>query len=232
MAPLGRCIMGFTAAMLAAPYLRSQTSNFNKIYWHLLCVCIRSVTLLTFLEKLDALAEGREQNFGSCQSDKKGHAPHERTADPVRKWTRSLEPPAGNDGRWLMARKGKWRAETPGGLTSGVGRRTKGAAAEPRARRRAAAPEGAERRSGSPAERGRGLWAGSEEAHLPRCRGRWSWCVRVGGGCGWAARSWRVSAGGRGCEAAAPACPRNRKRRKRRRTKGRAEADRSVDEDP
>lgn len=119
-----------------------------------------------------------------------------------------------------------WRTEgDPGVRTTGVGRQRGAEEAEPRGRRTAAAPTGEERRSGSPAERRRGPWAGSEEACLPRRPGRWSWSAPAGGWCGRRGCAWRDAAGARGCEEAAPGGPRSSRRRRRwRRRTGRGEA--------
>lgn len=98
--------------------------------------------------------------------------------------------------------------------------------AVPQARRKAVAPVGGERRSGTPAVKRRGLWVESEEVCPPRCPARWSWCETAGGWYGWRGCVWKDVVGGRGCEEAAQDGPPSRRKWRWRRE--REEAGRSV----
>lgn len=70
-------------------------------------------------------------------------------------------------------------------------------------------------RSGSLAEKRRGLWVGSEEVCHLRCPVKWSWCVLLGLWHGRRGCVWRDAEEGRGCEEAAQACPQSRRQRRR-----------------
>lgn len=109
-----------------------------------------------------------------------------------------------------------------------VGRQKGVEEAAPRVRRKAVAPAGGERKSGTPAVKRHGLWAESAEVCPPRCPERWSWSGTAGGWRGWRGCAWRDVAGGLGCEEAAQDGPLNRRRRRSRWKTGREEAGRSV----
>lgn len=70
-------------------------------------------------------------------------------------------------------------------------------------------------RSGSLAEKRRGLWVGSEEVCHLRCPVKLSWCVLLGLWHGRRGCVWRDAEEGRDCEEAAQACPQSRRQRRR-----------------
>lgn len=70
-------------------------------------------------------------------------------------------------------------------------------------------------RSGSLAEKRRGLWVGSEGVCHLRCPVKWSWCVLLGLWHGRRSCVWRDAEEGRDCEEAAQACPQSRRQRRR-----------------
>lgn len=179
---------------------------------------------LTFPEKLVSLAVGWGQSSESCQSVRRGHALHERRADPARR-RRSRTSPALRGARnrtsLEVEMKKKLECWRRGGgpavrMPDGVRRRGEEAAGL------------RVRRSGSPAEKRRGLWVGSEEACRPHCPVKWSWSGLLGLRPGRRRCVWRDAEGGRGCEGAAQACPQSRRQRRRRKKREKEGEGRSV----